>query len=85
MERFEWDKIVKEWKIIVRDLMNDIVRFEIVDFVLFVMGCFNVWKLLDYLGCLDFKGLFCYVFNWDLMFDLKGKKVVVIGNGVSGI
>lgn len=85
VERLEWDKTAKEWKITVRDLTNDTVRLEIADFVLPATGRFNAWKLPDYPGRSDFKGLLRHASNWDPTFDPKGKKVAVIGNGASGI
>lgn len=55
------------------------------DFILTSVGRFNAWKLPDYPGISDFKGVLRHASNWDSTFDPAGKKVAVIGNGASGI
>ncbi|KAG9770432.1 FAD/NAD(P)-binding domain-containing protein, partial [Aureobasidium melanogenum] len=55
------------------------------DFFLTAIGRFNSWKLPDYPGLSDFKGVLRHTSNWDPSFDPKGKNVAVIGNGASGI
>lgn len=85
VERLEWDKNITEWKITVRDLTSDVVRVEAADFVLSAVGRFNAWRIPDFPGLSDFKGLLRHASNWDTTFDPKGKKIAVIGNGASGI
>lgn len=69
----------------VRDLTADAVRVEKYDFVFTAIGRFNAWKLPDYPGISDFKGVLRHASNWDPSFDPRGKNVAVIGNGASGI
>jgi len=85
VEKEEWDPVQSEWNVTVRDLKTDTVRVETVDFVLNAIGRFNSWRLPDYPGLSDYKGLLRHTSNWDPNFDIKGKRVAVIGNGASGI
>ncbi|KAK2761440.1 4-hydroxyacetophenone monooxygenase [Colletotrichum kahawae] len=73
------------WQITVRDLKTDAIRIEEADFVLTAIGRFNAWKLPNYPGIHDFKGVLRHASNWDPNFDPRDKKVAVIGNGASGI
>ncbi|KAH7368214.1 4-hydroxyacetophenone monooxygenase [Plectosphaerella cucumerina] len=85
VEQLEWDASAAEWRITVRDLLKDETRVETADFVLTAIGRFNAWKLPDYPGINDYKGLLRHASNWDETFDPRGKKIAVIGNGASGI
>jgi len=58
---------------------------EETDFLLPAIGRFNHWKLPDYPGISDFKGVLRHTSNWDRSFDPAGKRVAVIGNGASGV
>lgn len=73
------------WQITIRDLATDAIRTEEAEFVLTAIGRFNAWKLPDYPGIKDFKGVLRHASNWDPSFDPREKKVAVIGNGASGI
>jgi cation diffusion facilitator CzcD-associated flavoprotein CzcO len=53
--------------------------------VILAIGRFNAWKLPDYSGVDDYRGLLMHTSNWDPSFDPTGKTVAVIGNGASGI
>lgn len=68
-----------------RDGATNKVYTETADFVLTSIGRFNAWKLPNYPGISDFKGLLRHASDWDPSFDPAGKKVAVIGNGASGI
>lgn len=85
VERLEWNALSGEWHIAVRDLGTNALRTETADFVITAIGRFNAWRLPDYPGLSDFKGLLRHASDWDPSFDPKGKKVAVIGNGASGI
>lgn len=49
------------------------------------IGRFNAWKLPDYPGINDYKGVLRHASHWDDSCDPAGKRVAVIGNGASGI
>ncbi|KAF6836529.1 4-hydroxyacetophenone monooxygenase [Colletotrichum plurivorum] len=85
VEGLDWDEARAVWRIAVRDLKTDAVRVDEADFVITAIGRFNAWKLPDYPGIADFKGVLRHASNWDPSFDPNGKKVAVIGNGASGI
>ncbi|PTB55088.1 hypothetical protein M431DRAFT_116346 [Trichoderma harzianum CBS 226.95] len=85
VDALDWDPATSQWLINVHDLKSDTSRVERADFVLTAIGRFNAWKLPNYPGINDFKGLLRHTSNWDPTFDVTGKKVAVIGNGASGI
>ncbi|TLD14901.1 hypothetical protein PspLS_10795 [Pyricularia sp. CBS 133598] len=80
-----WDAAEAVWRITVRDEDTREQLVEVADFVLTATGRFNAWKLPDYPGIEDYKGVLRHASNWDPSFDPTGKKVAVIGNGASGI
>ncbi|OBT76266.1 hypothetical protein VF21_03316 [Pseudogymnoascus sp. 05NY08] len=55
------------------------------DILITAIGRFNAWKLPDYPGINEYRGLLRHSLNWDPNFDPTGKSVAVIGNGASGI
>lgn len=85
VEGADWDEEQSVWRVTVRNVVTDEVRVEEADFVLTALGRFNAWKLPDYPGINDFKGVLRHASHWDPTFDPKDKKVAVIGNGASGI
>ncbi|KAK2063073.1 4-hydroxyacetophenone monooxygenase [Colletotrichum caudatum] len=85
VEGLSWVDSRSIWQITIRDLETDATRVEEAEFVLTAIGRFNAWKLPDYPGIEDFKGVLRHASNWDPNFDPRDKKVAVIGNGASGI
>lgn len=85
VEELNWDDNEGVWAVTVEDLESGEVVAKKFDFVLTAIGRFNNWKLPDYPGISDFKGLLRHSSHWDPSFDPKGKNVAVIGNGASGI
>lgn len=85
VEDASWDAAEAVWRITLRDEDTGEQLVEVADFVLTATGRFNAWKLPDYPGIGDYKGLLRHASNWDPSFDPAGKKVAVIGNGASGI
>lgn len=82
----EWNEDESVWDIKLKrtDGSGEIV-FDKADYVLLATGRFNHWKLPNYPGISNYKGLLRHAANWDTTFDPTGKKVAVIGNGASGI
>ncbi|KAK4210875.1 hypothetical protein QBC37DRAFT_447344 [Rhypophila decipiens] len=80
-----WDTTESAWKVTVTNTQTGETTTEIADFVLTAIGRFNAWKLPDYPGLSDYKGVLRHASNWNSDFDPAGKKVAVIGNGASGI
>ncbi|KAJ9134876.1 FAD/NAD(P)-binding domain-containing protein [Coniochaeta hoffmannii] len=85
VEASDWDENESVWRLSVRDVASGEVRVEEADFVLMALGRFNAWKLPDYPGINEYKGLLRHASHWDPSFDPAGKSVAVIGNGASGI
>ncbi|KAI1471554.1 FAD/NAD(P)-binding domain-containing protein [Daldinia caldariorum] len=85
VEELSWDEKKSVWNVKVHNLTTGETSSEEFDYVLTAIGRFNAWKLPDYPGINDFKGLLRHASNWDPNFDPKGKRVAIIGNGASGI
>ncbi|KAF2804732.1 FAD/NAD(P)-binding domain-containing protein [Mytilinidion resinicola] len=85
IEFAEWEEKESNWVVKVHDLKTDETSDEKFDFVILAIGRFNRWKLPDYPGVDEFKGVLRHTSDWDPTFEPKGKTVAVIGNGASGI
>lgn len=85
VEELRWDETEAVWRVQVRNLATDEVFVEEADFVLNAIGRFNAWKLPDYPGLNDFRGLLRHASHYDPAFNPAGKRIAVIGNGASGI
>ncbi|ORY14519.1 hypothetical protein BCR34DRAFT_672469 [Clohesyomyces aquaticus] len=85
LEDASWDDGSSEWRVTVHDLRGKKTTVETFDFVILAIGRFNAWKLPDYPGMDQFKGLLRHTSNWDQSFNPAGKKIAVIGNGASGL
>ena len=55
------------------------------DIVVSAIGHFNAWKLPDYEGIDQYKGVLFHSSNWQHDVDFKGKRIALIGNGASGL
>lgn len=85
VDEISWNEETSEWTIEAHNLKNASTHSAKFDFVVTAIGRFNAWRLPDYPGISDFKGLLRHTSNWDPTFDPSGKKIAVIGNGASGI
>lgn len=85
VEDTEWQAESGTWRVKSRNLITGEAVTQDVDFIITAIGRFNHWKLPDYPGIDDYKGVLRHASNWDQSFDPKGKRVAVIGNGASGI
>ncbi len=85
VEAADWDDVAAVWRIAARDIDADVVSVQPYDVVITAVGRFNNWKLPDYPGISDYKGLLRHAQNWDPSFDATDKNVAIIGNGASGI
>ena len=80
-----WKDSDSQWHVTVDNIRTKQTFVEKFDFVILAIGRFNAWKLPDYPGIDEYKGLLRHTSNWDASFDPMDKKVAVIGNGASGI
>ncbi|KAI0882449.1 FAD/NAD(P)-binding domain-containing protein [Annulohypoxylon maeteangense] len=85
VEEISWDEKKSVWNVKVHNLSTGETSSQEFDFVLTAIGRFNAWRLPDYPGINEFKGLLRHASNWDPTFDPTGKSVAIIGNGASGI
>lgn len=58
---------------------------EKLDILINAIGHFNAWKLPDYEGIDQYKGVLFHSSNWNHNVDLNGKRIALIGNGASGL
>ncbi|KAF7562605.1 hypothetical protein G7046_g1513 [Stylonectria norvegica] len=80
-----WDDTEGVWVTTLRNGKTGETVVEKADFILPSVGRFNAWKLPEYPGISDYKGVLRHASDWESTFDPKDKKVAVIGNGASGI
>jgi cation diffusion facilitator CzcD-associated flavoprotein CzcO len=80
-----WNDATSVWGLKVHNLINDTTSEESFDFIITAIGRFNAWKLPDYPGLDEYKGLLRHTSNWDPSYDPTDKNVAVIGNGASGL
>ncbi|CAG9940260.1 unnamed protein product [Clonostachys rosea f. rosea IK726] len=85
VDEISWNEDTSEWTVEAHDLKNASTHSAKFDFVVTAIGRFNAWRLPDYPGISEFKGLLRHTSNWDPTFDPSGKRIAVIGNGASGI
>ena len=80
-----WKPDSAKWEVNVTDQKTGGESTEKYDLIIPAIGHFNEWRLPDYKGMNDYKGLLRHASNWDPSFDPKDKRIAVIGNGASGI
>lgn len=85
VDELVWDDKESVWVINVKNLGNGEAFSEKFDFVLTAIGRFNAWRLPNYPGISEYRGILRHASHWDPSFDPTGKTVAVIGNGASGI
>ncbi|KAK3317528.1 hypothetical protein B0T19DRAFT_435146 [Cercophora scortea] len=85
VESLTWDEAQSVWLVTVHNTITNVTTTEKADFVLTSIGRFNAWKLPEYPGISEYKGVLRHASDWDSSFDVSNKNVAVIGNGASGI
>ena len=88
VEEAVWDEALQKWKVSVKVLGGKDVEFgeeyEIkADYVVSAVGQLNVPKMPDIEGLDAYKGKIMHSARWDWTYDLKDKKVAIIGNGAT--
>ncbi|KAK2879979.1 hypothetical protein FQN49_000705 [Arthroderma sp. PD_2] len=85
----EWDEDKSKWLITLeeRDAEHEIVKTWVEECDLFLSGTgiLNAWKWPDIPGLKSFNGKLFHTARYDEDYDLKGKRVAVIGSGSSGV
>ncbi|KAL2828391.1 FAD/NAD(P)-binding domain-containing protein [Aspergillus cavernicola] len=85
VEHAEWDEDKGQWRVRVRDLNTDTVIKVVAHFLLDGSGILNNCKWPDIPGLHTFKGDLVHSASWPTDWDYKGKRVAVVGNGLSGV
>ena len=88
VESANWDDAEKKWKTKVSVQGSKDAEFGseytlTSDFLVSAVGQLNVPKLPDIDGLDKFKGKIMHSARWDWSYDLRGKKVAIIGNGAT--
>ncbi|KAL2429410.1 FAD-binding monooxygenase ktnD [Exophiala dermatitidis] len=84
----KWDDVTKKWKTTVSVLGGKDAEFGSTytitsDFLVSAVGQLNIPKMPDIPGLDDFRGKLMHSARWDWSYDLRGKKVAIIGNGAT--
>ena len=85
VERAEWDSEAGLWRLQVRDLETDELIDDSAEFFINAGGVLNKWKWPNIPGLHSFRGKLMHTANYDPSYDLKGKRVAVVGAGSSGV
>ncbi|KAK6441957.1 hypothetical protein LTR95_001817 [Oleoguttula sp. CCFEE 5521] len=87
VENATWDDAAKKWRVKVKTAEGSKdaefnPEYEIVtDFLVSAVGQLNQPKWPEIEGIKDFKGRVMHSARWDWSYDLKDKKIAVLGNG----
>jgi cation diffusion facilitator CzcD-associated flavoprotein CzcO len=88
VEEAHWDETEKKWKIAVKVLGGKEAecheKYTITsDFLVSAVGQLNTPKWPEIEGLDTFKGKKMHSSRWDWSYDVKGKRIAIIGNGIS--
>lgn len=81
----KWNRETNQWAVEVKNLENGKVSVDTAEFLVSAQGRISIPKHPDIEGLYDhFGGDVIHTAKWPSGFELKGKRVAVIGNGASG-
>ncbi|KAI9006779.1 hypothetical protein DFJ74DRAFT_689392 [Hyaloraphidium curvatum] len=80
-----WNAGESCWEVGVKNLVDGTERTVKADFVINGTGFFSLPQLPSIPGIDSFQGKQCHSAQWDMSIVLEGKKVVLVGNGASGL
>lgn len=88
VEELHWDDAFKKWDVKVKVLGGKEAEAHetytiSTDFVVSAVGQLNNPSYPDIPGLADFKGKKMHSARWDWSYDLKGKRIALIGNGTT--
>jgi cation diffusion facilitator CzcD-associated flavoprotein CzcO len=88
VDEAHWDDTEEKWKTSVTVTGAKDAEFGehytlTSDFLVSAVGQLNIPKTPDIPGITDFKGKIMHSSRWDWSYDLKGKKIAIIGNGAT--
>jgi cation diffusion facilitator CzcD-associated flavoprotein CzcO len=79
----EWDDNRKVWVITIQDSIHNKISTTEAEILVPALGILEIPRFPDIPGLDKFKGKKFHSIQWDSEYDLKHKKVAVIGNGAS--
>ncbi|GAB1311413.1 hypothetical protein MFIFM68171_01623 [Madurella fahalii] len=85
VEHCEWDDSQKKWKIKVRNLITGETLEDAANVLVTARGQLNDMSWPDIPGLNNFQGKIMHSGDWDTTYDLRNKKIGIIGNGSSAI
>ncbi|CAK4032956.1 sterigmatocystin biosynthesis monooxygenase stcW [Lecanosticta acicola] len=85
IERAEWDERAGQWVLLVKDLVSGEVLEDRAEFFINAGGVLNNFKWPHVEGIEDFQGKLMHSAAYEEGYDLKDKKVAVLGAGSSGV
>ncbi|KAG6831614.1 hypothetical protein H0H87_004676 [Tephrocybe sp. NHM501043] len=80
-----WDATSDTWGVEVLDLATGKSHVDHADILVNASGVLNAWRWPDIEGLKVFKGTLLHTADWDSRVDLKGKRVGLIGNGLTDV
>jgi cation diffusion facilitator CzcD-associated flavoprotein CzcO len=80
-----WDENSSKWEITTRDVHADYEKTTWADVFVYAVGRLNNYKIPQIPGQEKFHGKQVHTANWPTQMNVKGKRVVVIGNGASSV
>lgn len=83
LEVAEWSEADHEWQVSIRNPDGGVTR-ESFSIVISAVGLFRTARMPDIEGIDTFQGKICHTTEWDHSYDLRNKKVGVIGTGSTG-
>lgn len=85
VEHAQFDRGAGLWRLRIRDLGSDEVVEDEAEFFINGGGVLNKWKWPNVRGLHDFKGKLMHSARYEEGYNLRGKRVAVIGAGSSGV
>lgn len=85
IEGARWDDDAGLWRIRVRNLRTGEVTEDSAEFFINAGGVLNSWQMPELDGMSEFQGKLMHTANYQEGYDLKDKRVAVLGAGSSGV
>lgn len=83
LQSASWDELTKSWKLHVKTVDGS-AEVRSSNVVISAVGLFGTPKSPDIPGIEDYEGAMFHTTEWDHSFDMRDKKIAVIGTGSTG-
>lgn len=81
----KWDENSSKWQITTRDVRSAYEKTIWAEVFVYAVGRLNNYKIPQIPGQDKFHGKQVHTANWPTSMNVKGKRVIVIGNGASSV